>query len=1724
MNSDVGGQLRYVIRADIEDFETNIAKVDKKMNELASDVNRSSSKAGASLGDEISQGASRANKSIADFVSEAKTQLSGLLSTAGGVAKDLATTFAGMGVTGLTAWASKGITDTQFLEDTQIQMQALTHSTELGNKAMAYATKYFKNNPFNRFDVTDATKQLIQFGATVEEVPALLEKMGNVSLSTGVEINELARVYQQASSDGRVGLIDIEKLAARGVPIWDAFAKATGKSANAIREETRKGGVSVNDFKKAFDYLVDEEAMKQNEKTFSRQLDRFNGRLSNMKAALAGYSMDMEKGLQIDENGLYRSVTNLMKIFSDTMSSGIGDKLLASLTKLASKISPYIDKFAAQVPKLLEMAANFIDTIADHTEMLIPILAGAMAMFGKVATGIPGLDKVIGPLGDKVGVLANKFLGLNPLLKVLVVILGAGAFKAIKDGSLNDAFKSIATSLGKLAKALAPVIARLAEMAANIGSAVLVPAINAFAKVLEVLANVIASIPEPMLTALVTGILGFMAVKKVSGPIETVTKSLRTLFGVLSVGGGFKNAFGGMKEILSTLKGVKDGKKIAEQATGTFESVKKVGQASQSAGQTLTKGQQMMKTMRSGILNLVLLAGAIVVLAYAMSLAYKAIPDDIGGLAAKLGMLAGTVTAMGTFAIIAGKVKSINTKSILTLTALALPIVAFAAAIGLVDKAIPNEFGNIAIKLGILAAAVTAFGVLSFVAGMDALNSSIVKGLLTIVGIAGTIAITALALRVAYDAMPDDFVGFQIRVGSMALVILEIGVLAAAIGFLMDIGGAAFVIPGLITMAAIAGTMTITALALKGAYEAMPDDFGGFQAKVGSLALVITEIAGLATAMGALQLFSLGTLTLGLFTLVEISATLALSAINIRKASEEMPNDMNAVSSKIKAGIEFLKEMKDAYGGSGGLLPAIGSFFWNGEGTQQFDTFIAISGKLAATASNLAVLVERMPDGTQLAGVISKVQAAVVFLMKLREEYAGEGGLIGVVKNFFYNNESTKPFDTINQIAEKLSTLASNLENLSNVSAGKLNKVVNGSLFSTLKSAVDTLKKEFGSEEGGLFHSLGSFFSNNDSTAALDNSVKIAETLGKLVDNLTKIEDVQPSKLNKAITVTIPKLKEVVTKLKDEFTEHGGLFDTIGSWFNNDDSTAKLDKAKEIAEKLAGMVDNIGKIADIDVNKLNILTGADDSNPIVKMKTVVSKLKDTFVDDADSVTNKLKDYDTGGLEKAKTVADNIKQIAETVSKVGEIELNVPGIETFITNMKTIVSKIVEQFGGDSELVNFDEQTATAINNVSSVVTNLNQMSQDLSNLQEVDVEVVSGKIDKIKQVIQKLLQVFVPDGQGETALDLSSMSDDTISSQVSQVQTIISSLKTIAQTVTEIPDVPDGITGEGGKISKIRNIIKEVVYSLDNAGEDALDLTSLSTLDLSTMPKIIQDLKSIAAGVQDFPDAATGADNLKNFVNKLSETIKTLSQEFINNGVLESLKVLGTQLTDNILTGFKEQFTANVPTSITEFYNTIKTNIDNNKASFVDRGKDVGSWLTDGVKTGLEEQKGKVWDGFRSVIDNATNGDMKWVATNQAKNIGSAMAQGVAAGINAEIWRINVAVGNISSAAVNKLKSLLGIASPSKVFYGLGEYTGEGLARGLESQVKGVQEAAQEIADAIRSPFEDLDNMTIGVSGSGAASNGGLTKYLTVNQNNNINNGMDYQTMMADLKWELFTA
>ena len=1531
----------------------------------------------------------------------------------------------------------------------------------------------------------------------------------------------------------------------------------------------------------------------------------------------------------------------------------------------------------------------------------------------------------------------------------------SGLFDAIKNAMvvIKDNLPILEKGLTNIAKTIADVVNKIDWKAY----------MQAVAAGLESLANILMTVAGWIMKIIKFVGNGDLAtgIRRIIPLLTTLTVVWKGFRSVLNIGSQFGNIIGGFGKL--------------KDSVGSFGGV--VGKV---AG---------VKGGNSRIAKLTELAIAIAAFAGAIWLVQKAMPGtgaEVAELLVKLGILASVIVSMELITRLATKLK-IRAAQIKNMTLMAGELALFAAALWVVNKAVPDDIGGLAAKLGMIAAAISGIGVIAGVLGIGVINQAVNKGLLTVVGIAGTLALVGLALRSAYSNIPDDFGGMQLRIGSLALVIVEIGVLAGIIGALMSTGIiAAFVITGLVTIIGIAGALALAGVALKAAYDVLPSDFAGMQAKIGGFALVITEIAGLATAMGLLQVFSLGTLSLGLLTLVEISAALALSAKGIKVAADNMPENMDAVSEKIHAGVDFLVKMKDEYGGSGGLLPAIGSFFWNGEGTQQFDTFVAISSKLAEVAVNLSTLTERMPDGTKLSAVLVSVQGAVKFLMDLKKEYSEPGGLLPTLGGFIWNGDSTKNFDIVNDIAKKLAELANNLENLSSTSVGKLSRVVNGNLFPILKQAVDVLKKEFGSEEGGLLHSIGSFFHNEDSTEKLDKATKIAETLGQLVDNLAKIQDVRVGKLQIAINQTIPKLKEVVEKLKNEFTSEGGFFHSFGSFFSNGDSTEMLDKANEIASTLGGMTENLTKIQDLDLKKLSNLASDDAGiNPIIKLKDVVSKLKSTFVDDADSVTNKLKEYDVSGLEVAQKVADNIKKISDTLSGITNLKPDVPGINSFIEKMKEIVAKIVEQFGPESGLGTLDQDTADSINNVSSVVKNISEMNENVNGLKPVNFEEVQKRIAEIKKVIEEIIHVFCSDSEDRVWGLTENFSDSLISDAVGYVLTTINGMISIGNAVQNVPKVPDDAMA---KINKIRDLIRDVVYAMDASGEDAIHLTSASVIveSMSDVLSVIQSLKDAANTVKDFPDAGKGAEFLKTFTTKLAESIKNLP----NTMEVETLYVDISKIGENIVDKLLEGFTNKVSTSVDKIrepvrliYETMQEElVGNDEASHwyetaegiildlvegiyssINEGtslqeaadavymvleqalignEDLATWYQIGQKIvsdmalgladvnamemlmsavdavymtlestlgGGDEEGGANWsaigqkivvdlangmllvedildatayqlyqtlseciiadgawgeigmdivrdmangmlsseellyvtieqlvfttfdiltadgawyeigmdivgnisngviaqknilitqirniyqeiirtldqgekysslgrafsDAVASGINNAMykirnamdtlNGILRNISTNGAFNAGANIAAGVAQGIMYNMWRINWAMGNLSSAAINTLKRLLDIHSPSRVMFRLGEYTGEGLARGLlstendvskaalrtgraiyetayfsyknvgvnagqglvdglNSMAEKVAESARRLATTINTEMETINPVTYTGGPADTGTTGTVNKTNNITLNNNIYNELDLSAAMSELQWEV---
>lgn len=107
---------------------------------------------------------------------------------------------------------------------------------------------------------------------------------------------------------------------------------------------------------------------------------------------------------------------------------------------------------------------------------------------------------------------------------------------------------------------------------------------------------------------------------------------------------------------------------------------------------------------------------------------------------------------------------------------------------------------------------------------------------------------------------------------------------------------------------------------------------------------------------------------------------------------------------------------------------------------------------------------------------------------------------------------------------------------------------------------------------------------------------------------------------------------------------------------------------------------------------------------------------------------------------------------------------------------------------------------------------------------------------------------------------------------------------------------------------------------------------------------------------------------------------------------------------------------------------------------------------------------GRAVEWFRNLpgqIGQAVSGAGQWLYS-----AGRDVIRGFINGITSMVTNIYTAITDTVGGAIDWAKDLLGIASPSKVFRQLGEYTGEGFAQGIESQYRNVAAATSGMTGA----------------------------------------------------------
>ena len=142
---------------------------------------------------------------------------------------------------GLGVGAIKAAAD---LEKLEVSFISLTGGAEQAAAMMQNLNAFTARTPFQIEGVANAARQLIASGTGINEVNGQLQFLGDIAATSGVEIGEIAAIFSKVNAKGKVELENLNQLAERGIPIFNALAEATGLPADKLGA----GAVSVEQF------------------------------------------------------------------------------------------------------------------------------------------------------------------------------------------------------------------------------------------------------------------------------------------------------------------------------------------------------------------------------------------------------------------------------------------------------------------------------------------------------------------------------------------------------------------------------------------------------------------------------------------------------------------------------------------------------------------------------------------------------------------------------------------------------------------------------------------------------------------------------------------------------------------------------------------------------------------------------------------------------------------------------------------------------------------------------------------------------------------------------------------------------------------------------------------------------------------------------------------------------------------------------------------------------------------------------------------------------------------------------------------------------------------------------------------------------------------------------------------------------------------------------------
>ena len=663
-----------------------------------------------------------------------------------------------------------------------------------------------------------------------------------------------------------------------------------------------------------------------------------------------------------------------------------------------------------------------------------------------------------------------------------------------------------------------------------------------------------------------------------------------------------------------------------------------------------------------------------------------------------------------------------------------------------------------------------------------------------------------------------------------------------------------------------------------------------------------------------------------------------------------------------------------------------------------------------------------------------------------------------------------------------------------------LGAVIGGIVDGLLSGISDSLS-QMGTDLSTFMTNMGPF---------LDGASKIDKTtLDSVVALVGIVTELTKAGLIEAITSFIGG-DSALTKFAEDIVPFG----TAIQQFSNEIAginESGVTAAANAGSIIAGMIDTIPKSGGV----VGFFTGEHDlatfAANIVPFGTAIKQFAD-----------EVAGIDESGVTAAANAGATVASMAETIPTSG-------GVFQFFTGEHDI-GKFAEQivpFGTAikkfaDEVVGIDEGAVTAAANAGSALAVMSQNLPESGGLWQW----FSG--DKNMETFGNQLEGF---GKGVKKLSDSVVGIDTVA--ITAAADVGTTMNTLGGTV--LADNPANIKSLGSAMESFGQRIKKFHTNVTDVDTEKLNAsvaigTTMNTLGGSVTADNVENIKSLGNAVADFgPDmkkfstnvTSVDTDKLKTAVSQVRSLVYLVSgrtkADFEGLDAFgKSLKGIGKDGVDNFVKAFTD---AN------------------------DRLLKAGGEMLANLKKGATDKASELAKAFTTMASDAVTAIRD--KYDSFKSAGKYVVEGFAKGIDVNTYKATAEAKAMAKAAAKAAEEALGVKSPSRVFYGIGNYAGIGFTNALndnertsykagygmaESAKFGLSKALHRIRDIVENgidtqptirPVLDLSNVSAGAG----AINGMLDMSPSVGVMSNIRsissmmnsnqNGVNYDVVSA---------